>query len=68
MYYKDVQQMTVSGKTSGHNPKQWGKTLGGKRRPAADCGIRGGSKPHDLNSRSTQKLNAEDEVLPGATC
>ena len=37
------------------------KTLGWKRRPAANYGVRGGSKPHDLNSRSINKLNAEEE-------
>ena len=25
------------------------------------CGVRGGSKPHDLNSRSTKKVNAEED-------
>ena len=30
MYYKDVQHMTVSGKRSGHNRKQWGGGFGAK--------------------------------------
>ena len=30
MCYKDVQHMAVSGKTSGHNPKQWKKNFGAK--------------------------------------
>ena len=50
MYYKDVQHMTVSGKTSGHNPKQWKKNFDVKE---TTC-----TKSDDLNSR---KMNAEEE-------
>ena len=61
-YYKDFQHMTVSGKTPGHNPKQWKKNIGAKETTCADYGVRGGNKPHDLNSRSIKKLNAEEEA------
>ena len=37
--------------------KIWGR----KRRPAADCGVHGRSKPHDLNSRSIKKLYNDDD-------
>ena len=37
------------------------KPLGRKRRPAADCGVRGDSKLHDQNSRSLKKLNEEEK-------
>ena len=37
------------------------KLLGRKKRPAADCEVRGGSATHDLDSRSIMKLNAEEE-------
>ena len=35
--------------------------MGRKKRPAADCEVRGGSATHDLDSRSIKKLNAEEE-------
>ena len=63
-----VELRSLCGTTPWSEPKTMEVKLWGERDGLLLTGVRGGSKPHDLNSRSTQKLNAEEDVLPGATC